>query len=147
MKSFTLITVGPLRKIYQGLQEEFLKRLHPPCRLVEVAACPDDLAKEAKNVLAALKPSERPILLDARGPQMSSEEFATWFYQQWDQGIIPCFILGGTYGHHATIYQQVPTKISLSKMTFPHELCRIIFLEQVYRIQCIRNGHPYHQKA
>ena len=147
MKSFTLIAVGSLRKMYQGLQEEFLKRLNPPCRLVEVAAMPEDLAKEAKNVLAAIKPQEFPVLLDARGPQMSSEEFASWFYQKWDQGQTPCFILGGTYGHRPEVYQQVKNMLSLSKMTFPHELCRIIFLEQIYRIQCIRSGHPYHQKA
>ncbi|MBP5297407.1 MAG: 23S rRNA (pseudouridine(1915)-N(3))-methyltransferase RlmH [Bacteriovoracaceae bacterium] len=144
MKSFKLITVGSLGKAYLDLQKDFLKRLRPPCQLVEVAHH-RDLAKEGKNVLAAVEPGDTPILLDARGPLMSSEEFATWFYQRWDQGQKLCFILGGTLGHSTQVYQQVKTSIALSKMTFPHELCRIIFLEQLYRIQCIKSGHPYHQ--
>ena len=145
MKSFKLITVGSLSKAYLDLQKDFLKRLRPPCQLVEVAANHHDLGKEGKNVLAALETGDTPILLDSRGPLLSSEEFAQWFYQRWDQGQKLCFILGGTYGHSTQVYQQVKTSISLSKMTFPHELCRIIFLEQLYRIQCIKSGHPYHQ--
>ena len=147
MKSFKLITVGPLRKPYQSLQEDFLKRLRPPCQLIEVGTANYDLAKEGKNVLAALEGSDVPVLLDARGSLMSSEEFATWFYQRWDQGQKLCFILGGTHGHSPQVYQEIKTCISLSKMTFPHELCRIIFLEQLYRIQCIKAGHPYHQTS
>ncbi|MEI8346168.1 MAG: 23S rRNA (pseudouridine(1915)-N(3))-methyltransferase RlmH, partial [Pseudomonadota bacterium] len=75
-----------------------------------------------------------------------SVALSRWFYDLLDktnQRIV--FFLGGAQGHTDDTRQKAKEILSLSPLTFPHELCRILFLEQLYRIQCIREKHPYHQ--
>jgi len=102
---------------------------------------------EAKSIIDKLSPSDHLILLDENGKQYSSSGFATFIqgcqmanYKQ----II--FLIGGGYGFDQSIYDRAKSKISMSKMTFPHELIRVIFLEQLYRAFTILKGEKYHHE-
>ena len=85
---------------------------------------------------------EKIILLDERGEQMTSVEFAK--FMEKTTGDI-CFIVGGASGFPAVVYDVPHQKMALSKMTLPHEWARIILIEQIYRAQQILAGHPYHK--
>ncbi len=102
--------------------------------------------EEGKKVLLKLKPDDYLILLDERGKIFSSREFAAFIEKRMisntNKRII--FLVGGAYGFHESIYARANDKISLSAMTFSHQLIRLIFLEQLYRAFTIINNHPYH---
>lgn len=101
--------------------------------------------KEGEALLAAIQPSDIAILLDERGKEMTSREFAELIDRYAVQGIkrVVC-VVGGPYGFSRDVYQRANAKLSLSKMTFPHEMVRLIFVEQLYRAMTILRGEPYH---
>jgi 23S rRNA (pseudouridine1915-N3)-methyltransferase len=86
------------------------------------------------------------VLLDDKGKHYSSKEFAAYFERKLLSGLDICFIIGGAYGFSDELYQMANEKISLSKMTFSHQMVRLIFLEQVYRAFTIIKGEPYHHE-
>ena len=85
---------------------------------------------------------EKIILLDERGIEMTSVEFSK--FMQKIEGDV-CFIVGGATGFPKDLYDVPHQKLSLSKMTLPHEFARIVLIEQIYRAQQILSGHPYHK--
>jgi 23S rRNA (pseudouridine1915-N3)-methyltransferase len=100
---------------------------------------------EAELMLAQLQPSDTVILLDEKGKQSTSVKFANYLQKQMNAGIKRLvFIVGGPYGFSETMCQRANEKISLSEMTFSHQLIRLIFAEQLYRAFTILNGEPYH---
>jgi 23S rRNA (pseudouridine1915-N3)-methyltransferase len=148
MKKFTLLAVGQLKSSpLKSLQEEYLKRLKkPPCRLVECRACPENPQQEGSEILKNISGNDGVVLLDQRGKLLkSSEEFSHFFYRLYEKNNPLVFVIGGALGAHESIKGRAQETISLSTLTYAHELCRIIFLEQLYRAQCVRQGHPYHQ--
>jgi 23S rRNA (pseudouridine1915-N3)-methyltransferase len=99
---------------------------------------------EAKQLLKHLNPDDFLILLDQQGKEYTSHEFAEQlqkFFQMSVSRLV--FLVGGAYGFDESLYQRANHKMSLSKLTFPHDLCRVIFLEQLYRALTIANNHPY----
>lgn len=101
--------------------------------------------KEAELVLGRLKPQDGLFILDERGKQRSSEELALWIDQQLQapyRRII--FLIGGAFGFDDSIYQRANGKLSLSKMTFSHQMVRLFWLEQLYRAMTILRNEPYH---
>ena len=103
--------------------------------------------KEGALLLSGLKPSDEVILLDERGPQMRSVEFARYLQDKMARGgrnIV--FMIGGPYGFSQAVYDRAEGKISLSKMTFSHQMVRVFFVEQVYRAMTILGGEPYHHE-
>lgn len=103
--------------------------------------------KEADLILKELQPNDYIVLLDERGKQMPSIEFADWMQNKMitvNKRLI--FIIGGPYGFSQRIYDITQEKISLSKMTFSHQMIRLIFVEQIYRAMSILNGSPYHHE-
>ena len=105
------------------------------------------LKKEAKQVLNKLNKDDQLILLDERGKMFSSIEFAKEIEKrQMLQQKRVVFLIGGAYGFDESIYQRANAKISLSKMTFSHQLIRVLFLEQLYRAFTIIKGLPYHHE-
>lgn len=103
--------------------------------------------KEREGVLIEkmLKPGDHIVLLDENGKEYTSEQFATYLGQK--QNVLSkrlVFIIGGPYGFSSAIYSKAMEKISLSRMTFSHQMIRILFVEQVYRAMTILNGEPYH---
>ncbi len=101
--------------------------------------------KEGSLILDKLTSSDYVVLLDERGKEMTSQQFAGFLQKQMNTGLKNLvFVIGGPYGFSERVYQRANFKIALSQMTFSHQLVRLIFLEQLYRGLAILNNHPYH---
>ena len=101
--------------------------------------------REGEQILKLLLPSDDVYLLDDKGREMSSPEMASWLEKRMSQSTKRLvFIIGGPYGFSPDVYARVPGKVSLSKMTFSHQMVRLIFVEQLYRAFTILNNLPYH---
>lgn len=103
--------------------------------------------KEAELVLKALQPGDTVVLLDEHGKEMRSVEFASWIgnkMQTVNKRLV--FVIGGPYGFAPSVYAAAQEKLSLSKMTFSHQMIRLIFTEQLYRAASILNNSPYHHE-
>ena len=101
--------------------------------------------KEGAQILAKINPTDFVILLDENGQQLSSVDFANWITQkQLQHNGAFVFVIGGAYGFSQAVYERAQFKQSLSKMTFSHQMVRMIFLEQLYRAFSIIKGEPYH---
>lgn len=156
----TVITVGKIKEKYlKDAIAEYSKRLSKYCKLeiVEVAdeKTPDNAsevvedairAKEAERILKYVKDDAYVITLEIGGKQLSSEELADKIDKIGIQGTSHIiFIIGGSIGLGKEVLQKSNYALSFSKMTFPHQLMRVILLEQVYRSYRIINGEPYHK--
>lgn len=103
--------------------------------------------KEAEQLMKKIKPDDFVVLLDEKGKQLKSSELATWLNEHQLRGTRKLvFIIGGAYGFHEKLYQRAKDKIALSLLTFPHQLVRLIFLEQLYRAFTIIRNEPYHNE-
>lgn len=104
-------------------------------------------AKEGELILKSLKPSDDVILLDEHGKEFSSIEFAGTLQKKISyEGKDIVFVIGGAYGFSEAVYGRANSKISLSRMTFSHQMVRAIFAEQIYRAFTIMRGEPYHHE-
>ncbi len=102
---------------------------------------------EAEEVLKLLQPTDYVVLLDERGKEYRSIEYASWLSAKMLSGTRRLvFIIGGPYGFSEKIYQRATEMISLSRLTFSHQLVRLFFLEQLYRAFTIIKGEPYHHE-
>ena len=102
---------------------------------------------EGQNLLAAFEPSDCVVLLDEHGKEMKSMEFSAYIEKKMQTvGKRLVFVVGGPYGFSDEVYARANGKISLSKMTFPHDLIRLVFCEQLYRAYSIMHNEPYHHE-
>jgi 23S rRNA (pseudouridine1915-N3)-methyltransferase len=100
---------------------------------------------EGKIILSALANFDCKVLLDERGKMMSSTVFSAFLQNAMNRGTKNlAFVTGGPYGFSEEVYKAVPERISLSEMTFSHQMVRLLFLEQLYRGFTIIRGEPYH---
>ena len=100
---------------------------------------------EAELILKIIKPNDVVIILDEKGDHYSSEDFSKWLNKKEIRGLKQVvFIIGGAYGFDKCIYNRANEKLSISKMTFSHQMIRLLFLEQLYRAKTILNGEKYH---
>ncbi len=95
---------------------------------------------ESERIISQLRPADFVVLLDERGQDLSSPDFSALLTSQ--QNIV--IIIGGAYGVNDELRQRADRVISLSAMVFPHQLVRLILIEQIYRAQAIATNHPYH---
>ena len=103
--------------------------------------------KEGELILKALQPGDFVVLLDEGGKEMRSIEFADYMKRKMNTvGKRLVFIIGGPYGFSQRIYEAAQEKLSLSRMTFSHQMVRLIFVEQLYRAMNILHGGPYHHE-
>jgi 23S rRNA (pseudouridine1915-N3)-methyltransferase len=103
--------------------------------------------KECEQQLAKLSKDDFLVLLDERGKQWSSVEFANFMQQKMQLSIKRIiFVVGGAYGFSEAMYQRANLQIALSKMTFSHQMIRLFFVEQLYRAMTILKGEPYHNE-
>ncbi len=102
--------------------------------------------KEGELILKAVRPSDEVVLLDERGAEYSSLEWAKNVQGMLSSGRDVVFVIGGAYGFSEAVYQRANSKISLSRMTFSHQMVRVIFAEQLYRAFTIIKGEPYHHE-
>ncbi|MCE9538314.1 MAG: 23S rRNA (pseudouridine(1915)-N(3))-methyltransferase RlmH [Bacteroidetes bacterium] len=101
--------------------------------------------KEGELIFKNIQSSDRLILLDENGKEYSSVNFSDFIQQQMNSGIKNIvFVVGGPYGFSEEIYKRAHGKISLSKMTFSHQMVRLFFVEQLYRAMTILKNEPYH---
>lgn len=153
-----LICVGKTERSYlkEG-ESEYLKRLKHYCsfekieipELKNAKKLSEDQIKteEGKLILAKIDRSAQLILLDENGKSFSSVDFSKYLQKKFNQGgksIV--FVVGGAYGLSQEMYARANGKISLSEMTFSHQMVRLFFIEQVYRALTILKGEPYHHQ-
>jgi len=101
--------------------------------------------KEGQLILEQVNKSDQLVLLDEKGIEFSSVEFSQWIGKKMIAGIRQLvFIVGGAYGFSEAVYQRADHKISLSRLTFSHQMVRMIFAEQLYRAMTILKKEPYH---
>ena len=103
--------------------------------------------KEGELILKAIQPSDVVVLLDEKGKEFRSVEFAAWMRNKLNtvnRRLV--FVIGGPYGFSADVYAAASERLSLSKMTFSHQMIRLIFVEQLYRAMNILSGGPYHHE-
>lgn len=158
--NIAIITVGKLKEKYlkDGIAE-YAKRLGAYCQLniVEVAdeKAPEQLSdaeaelikqKEGERILAKVPQDSHVIALAIEGKSLSSEQLASQIEQLATYGTSKItFIIGGSLGLSKEVMQRANSTLSFSKMTFPHQLMRLILVEQVYRAFRIMKGHAYHK--
>lgn len=154
----TLLTVGKTEDAYikEGI-DKYLKRLKHYIRM-EIADLPElkntkaltadqQKAKEAEMILKKLTATDHVVLLDEQGSDLTSQQFANYIDKKAVgsvQNLV--FIVGGPYGFDQTVYQRANDKLSLSRMTFSHQMVRLFFIEQLYRAFTIIKGEPYHHQ-
>lgn len=103
--------------------------------------------KEGEMILSKITNQDFLVLMDENGNHSSSTKFASWLEQKVNDGTrSTIFVIGGAFGFSKEVYDRSNQLISLSKMTFSHQLVRVIFLEQLYRAQTIMKGEPYHHE-
>lgn len=155
-----LITVGKLKEKYlKDAIAEYSKRLTRYCKL-DIIELPDEKTsenasskeeeivreKEGRNILSKIKDNEYVIALDLKGKQLTSEEFADFISEKGVMGQPNItFVIGGSIGISKEVLDRADYKLCFSKMTFPHQLFRVMLLEQIYRGYRIINGEPYHK--
>ena len=102
--------------------------------------------REGELIMKQLQASDTVVLLDEHGSQMRSIEFASWLQKMQNSARRLVFVIGGPYGFSPALYQRANQKISLSLMTFSHQMVRLVFTEQIYRACTILKGEPYHHE-
>ena len=153
-----LIAVGRTVEPYfiEGIQEyiqrikraiSFEQEIIP--ELKNTKSLPQEVQKEREGelILRALQPGDVVVLLDEGGKEMRSIEFADYMKRKMNtinKRLV--FVIGGPYGFSSKVYEKAQEKISLSRMTFSHQMVRLIFVEQLYRALSILNGSPYHHE-
>lgn len=158
--NISIVTVGKLKEKYlkQGI-DEYLKRLggYAKVEIIEVAdeKAPEELSetemeqvknKEGERILAKVSPDAHVIALAINGKQKSSEELAESLDKLATYGKSKvAFIIGGSLGLSAQVLSRANEHLSFSKMTYPHQLMRLILVEQIYRAFRINRGEPYHK--
>lgn len=150
---FSLLTVGKLKyPFWQGAQDHYQKNIahFEPLNLIELKDQAGDMAKEGELLLKAwtkLKSAgaARLVIMDERGKSLSSEALAKEMGQWRDQGVREAvFLIGGPYGIAPEVKAEADLTLSLSAMTLPHDLARVVLLEQLYRALHIQSGSKYH---
>ncbi|MDE6012693.1 MAG: 23S rRNA (pseudouridine(1915)-N(3))-methyltransferase RlmH [Prevotella sp.] len=101
---------------------------------------------EGELILRQIQPSDTVVLLDEHGQEMRSLEFARWLEQKRNTPRRLLFVIGGPYGFSPAVYKRANEQVSLSKMTFSHQMIRLVFTEQIYRACTIIKGEPYHHE-
>ncbi|MCH6233981.1 23S rRNA (pseudouridine(1915)-N(3))-methyltransferase RlmH [Cognataquiflexum rubidum] len=153
-----LIAVGKTdHAAIQMLLEEYSKRLGFYIKF-ELEIMPDlknsknlseasQKEKEGELILKKVQTSDELVLLDEQGKQYSSVDFSDYLQKKMNSGLKQLiFVIGGPYGFSEEVYQRANGKISLSKMTFSHQMVRVFFVEQLYRAFTILKNEPYHHQ-
>ncbi len=159
MIKVTLITLGKLKEKYlRDAVDEYAKRLSRYCKLDIIELTPVNLpekpsqseidtalTKEAEMIEKRIPEGSIVAALCVEGKSFSSEQFANFAQKNTNAGKNMCFIIGSSYGMSEAVKQGADLKLSLSAMTFPHQLFRVMCLEQIYRAFKINEGSTYHK--
>ncbi len=157
MKITLLVTGKTVEKHYIAAINDYLERTKhyisfdmeviPELKNTKSLSADQQKEKEGELILKTIQAGDVVVLLDEHGKEFRSVEFASWIERKMhtvNKRLV--FIIGGPYGFSPAIYQAAQEKISLSKMTFSHQMIRLIFVEQLYRAMTILNNGPYHHE-
>lgn len=146
-----IICVGKVKeKFYKEAIEEYIKRLTKYCK-VEIIELPDEanetvaLKKEGEEILSKIKNNDYVVTLEIEGKPLNSLEFAKRVENNFNTNKNLTFVIGGSYGLDEMVKRRSDYKLSFSNFTFPHQLFRVILLEQIYRAYKINNHESYHK--
>lgn len=153
----TLLVVGKTTDVHiETLIQEYQKRLThyipfalqiiPELKNTKALTPEQQKQAEGELILRAITAATDLILLDEHGKDFRSIEFSDYLQKKMSAGRDVVFVVGGPYGFSDAVYQRSNGKISLSKMTFSHQMVRLFFVEQVYRSMTILRGEPYHHE-
>jgi len=152
MYPIRFVTIGrPKLEAARELEKHYKTLLKAYARLecVELAEGRGDPLRQLKDEAERLRPQlasvRCPVLLSAEGPRRSSEDLAKWLGVRMDRGESLAFAVGSSHGFDPVLKTEVREHLSLSPMTFPHDLSRVLFLEQLYRAFSILKGTSYHK--
>jgi 23S rRNA (pseudouridine1915-N3)-methyltransferase len=159
MIGVTIIALASLKEKYlKDAAAEYQKRLSAFCRLEVIEITPEKLAdnpsisqinaaleREAEKILKKIPQNSRTVALCIEGGQLSSENFASFTEDAVNEGKNITFIIGSSYGLSERVKKRCEKRLSFSQMTFPHQLFRIMLLEQIYRAFKIKSGGTYHK--
>jgi 23S rRNA (pseudouridine1915-N3)-methyltransferase len=135
--------------------DDYLTRLTPTLKTAFVEIEPGNrsggdaaraMEAESKRLLAALRKDEYVVALDERGTEMTTRELAAWLGARKQDGRDLAFLIGGPDGFAADVLKRADYKWSLSRLTFPHAIVRVLLVEQLYRAQSVLANHPYHRE-
>ena len=153
-----LLTIGKTdNKSLQTLIDDYTKRLSfyvkfdleiiPDIKNVKNLSEAQQKEKEGELILSKITPTDHLILLDENGKTFSSVGFSDFLQKKMNAGIKTLvFVIGGPYGFSETVYQKTQGKVSLSEMTFSHQMVRLFVIEQIYRGFTILRNEPYHHQ-
>jgi len=154
----TLLSIGKTEDAYirEGI-DKYLKRLkhYTKLELVDLPELKNTKAltqdqqktKEAEMIFKKITNTDFLILLDEKGMELTSSQFASYLDKKAISSTANIvFVIGGPYGFDSTVYQRANDKLSLSRMTFSHQMVRLFFVEQLYRAHTIIKGEPYHHE-
>lgn len=153
----TFLVVGKTTDAHiDALVQEYIKRLghYVPFAMQVIAELKNTKAltveqqkqAEGEMIMRSIPASADVVLLDERGKEYRSVEYADYIQKKMSSGRDVVFVVGGPYGFSDAVYQRANGKISLSKMTFSHQMVRLFFVEQLYRAVTILRGEPYHHE-
>ena len=154
---FTLLVVGRTTNAsIEQLIQEYQKRLNryisftlqviPELKNTKALTPEQQKIAEGDMILHTIPPTTDLVLLDEHGNEFRSVEFADYIQKKMLSSRDVTFVIGGPYGFSDNVYQRANGKISLSKMTFSHQMVRLFFVEQMYRAMSILRGEPYHHE-
>ena len=155
---FTLLVVGrTVEKHYITAINDYVERTKhfisfdmeviPELKNTKSLSMEQQKEKEGELILKSLQAGDYLVLLDEKGKEFTSMQFASYLEKKMhtvSRRLV--FVIGGPYGFSEAVYQAASEKVSLSKMTFSHQMVRMIFAEQIYRAMTIMKGEPYHHE-
>lgn len=139
----TLIAVDKIREKHIKTGIEFYLKQLPKIQVIEIKV--KDKEKESHDILKQIKPSDFVVLLDVQGEFMDSLKYSKYLEKLENEAKDIVFVIGGSYGVSDSVKQRANKLLSFSKMTFPHELFRLMFFEQLYRAYSLKNNKKYHK--
>ena len=154
----TLLTVGKTNDLsFKNAISEYQKRLKfyisfdieeiPSLKNTKNLTEDNQKQKEGELILKYLQPEDEVVLLDDKGSEFTSKQFASYIEKKSASGLKRLvFVVGGPYGFSQEVYQRANDKVSLSRMTFSHQMVRLVFTEQLYLAMTIIRGEPYHHE-
>jgi 23S rRNA (pseudouridine1915-N3)-methyltransferase len=156
MKTLLILVGKTTNKHFQAGITDYCERIshYMPFELVTIPelkntkSLSEDQQKQAEGelILKQIQNSDTVVLLDEHGKAFRSIEFAKWLEQKRNTTRRLVFVVGGPYGFSSDVYSRANEQLSLSKMTFSHQMIRLVFTEQIYRACTIIKGEPYHHE-
>lgn len=156
MKTILLLVGKTQNKHFVAAIDDYVKRIlhYMPFEIIVIPELKntknlsEELVKEkeGEQILKVVQPSDTLVLMDEKGNELRSVEFASWLQKRQNSSRRLILSIGGAYGFSKDVYSRADDKISLSRMTFSHQMVRLIITEQLYRACTIIKGEPYHHE-